>query len=263
MRVTASAGERHVLVLHDDPNVADQLSRLFEQAGFDVVTALTGFRAEAYLGGHRTIDVVVTSWGVGGELYRWALQRRYDLRDRFVFVGTDLPREFDEIVAGRCLAVAVDQPTDLVQVATAVVERKRQLEASRKPTDSEAPKRRLLLADDDPILLAEIGNLLAEQGYAVTRVDSGREAIKVLEDLDVSAIVCDWHMDDFSGADVYRWIVAERPWLAEHVVFLSDRDGDAPDGIASSRPMFRKGQDARALADVLREIVWHSRLAAS
>ncbi|MGE0872183.1 MAG: response regulator [Kofleriaceae bacterium] len=263
MMVTASAGERHVLVLHDDPNVADQLSRVFEHNGFEVVTALTEFRAEAYLSGHRTIDVVVASWGVGGDVYRWALQRRYDLRDRFLFVGTDLPREFDEIVAGRCLAVALDRPVDIVAIAAATIERRRQLDVSSRSSETGPGKRRLLLADDDPGLLAAIGDVLAGQDYAVVRVDSGRQAIKILEDQDVSVIVCDWHMDDCSGAEVYRWITEQRPWLAELVVFLSDREGDAPTGPAASRPMFRKGQDSHALTEVLREIVWHSRRKAS
>ncbi len=263
MRVTAAAGERHVLIIHHDANEADLLARLFELNGFEVVTAVTGFRAQAYLGGHRPIDVVVSSWDVGGDVYRWALQRRYDLRDRFVFVATDLPDEFDQVVAGRCLAVSTGAPAELVAVATAAIERRRQLEIGWTAAQTHADRPKLLVADDEPVLLLVIGDLLTELGYSVIPVESGRAAIDFLAREDVDVVVCDWHMDHCSGADVFRWITDNKPWMVEHVIFLSDREGDAPFGPAASRPMFRKGQDSRALTAVLREVVWQARRKAS
>ena len=50
------------LVIHDDGEALDALTRLFEAAGFEVTTALTGFRAQAHLEGERPIDVVVVPW---------------------------------------------------------------------------------------------------------------------------------------------------------------------------------------------------------
>ncbi|HEX8114411.1 MAG TPA: hypothetical protein VF516_42065, partial [Kofleriaceae bacterium] len=93
------------LVIHDDGEALDVLTRLFEAAGFEVTTAITGFRAQAHLEGERPIDVVVVPWDaahpVGGEVYRWSLQRRYDLRDGFVFLAAETPPDFDRLVAGR------------------------------------------------------------------------------------------------------------------------------------------------------------------
>jgi CheY-like chemotaxis protein len=249
------------LVIHDDGEALDVLTRLFEAAGFEVTTALTGFRAQAHLEGERPIDVVVVPWDaahpVGGEVYRWSLQRRYDLRDGFVFLAAETPPDFDRLVAGRCLGVPPSQPSEVVRVAVAAATRRRQLEAARDAAleESDATRPTLLLADDEPVLLLAMAELLADAGYAVTRVDSGHGAIQLLEHEDFDAIVTDWNMDDGSGADIYRWIAQVKPWLAERVVFLADEEGDHAAAVAPGRPMFRKGADSRTLTTVLREVV--------
>jgi CheY-like chemotaxis protein len=249
------------LVIHDDGEALDLLTRLFEGSGFEVLTALSGFRAQAHLAGDLPVEIVVAPWDaahpVGGEVYRWSLQRRYDLRDGFVFLTADTPPEFDRVVAGRCLAVSMARPAEVVRVAIAAVRRRAQLEAARdaafEQTDDDKPT--LLLADDEPVLLMVMADLFAEAGYAVVRVDSGNAAIRVLEREDLDVIVTDWSMDDGGGADLYRWIVLAKPWLAERVVFLTDVEGDAAAQLAPGRPAFRKGADSRALIQVLREIV--------
>lgn len=264
MSATVSLGRPTVLVIHDDGDALDLMTRLFEASGFDVVTAVTGFRAQAHLEGDRTVDVVVAPWdthhAVGGEVYRWSLQRRYDLRDQFVFVGSEVPAEFDQVVAGRCLVVSMTRPAEIVRVALAAVKRRTQLEATRDAlAESDHSRPRLLLADDEPVLLLVIGDYLAQCGFTVTRVESGHAAIVLLEHEEFDAIVSDWQMDDGDGADVYRWILQYKPGLAERVVFLSGGEADDAGVIAPGRPMFRKGQDANALTGVLHEIVRQAR----
>lgn len=260
MSATVSLARPTVLVIHDDGDALDVMTRLFEASGCEVITAVTGFRAQAHLEGDRPISVVVAPWDanhpVGGEVYRWSLQRRYDLRDQFVFVSSEIPAEFDRIVAGRCLSVAMARPAEIVRVALAAVKRRTQLEAARDALaelDSTAP--RLLLADDEPVLLMVIGDFLADCGFAVTRVESGHAAVVLLHHEDFDAIVCDWQMDDGNGADLYRWVAQQKPELAERIVFLSDGEEEDPGTMAPGRPMFRKGQDSHALTSVLHEIV--------
>ncbi len=250
-----------VLVIHDDGSALDVLTRLFEASGFEVVTAVTGFRAEAHLEGDRPTDLVVVPWDtahpVGGEVYRWALHQRYDLRDGFVFLAGEPPTDFDRLVAGRCLWVTMARPAEVVRVAAATVQRRRRLEVERdaafEVTDAEQPT--LLLADDEPVLLMAMAELLGEAGYAVSPVDSGHGAIQLLMHSELDAVVIDWNMDDGSGADVYRWILQVKPWLADRVVFLGDGEGDDAAVVAPGRPMFRKGQDAAQLTAVLRQII--------
>lgn len=265
MPATLSLARPTVLVIHDDGEALDVLTRLFEASGFEVITAVTGFRAQAHLEGGRRIGVVVVPWeaahAVGGEVYRWSLQRRYDLRDGFVFLAAELPPDFDRLVAGRCLAVSIARPAEVVRVALAAVRRRQQLEVARDAALEEADESKptLLLADDEPVLLMAMADLFGAAGYAVSRVDSGHGAILLLEHSEFDAIVTDWNMDDGSGADLYRWILTVKPWLAERVVFLADEESEDAAVVAPGRPMFRKGQDSRALTTVLREIVRQAR----
>jgi CheY-like chemotaxis protein len=254
-----------VLVIHGDGDSLDHLTRLFEACGCDVLPAVTGFRAQTILEGQRPVDVVIAPWDlqhpIGGEVYRWALQRRYDLRDQFVFIASEVPPEFDQLVAGRCLAVSLTHPDEIVEVAFAAVRRRELLEAARDAAVAEldCDKPTLLLADDEPVLLMVMADLLGEAGYAVTRVETGQGAIAQLAHHDFDALVIDWQMHGGNGADVYRWLAEFKPWLAPRTVFLAGEEGEDGSGVAPGRPMFRKGQDSTALAAVLHEIVREAR----
>jgi CheY-like chemotaxis protein len=126
-------------------------------------------------------------------------------------------------------------------------------EALDKEADATRPT--LLLADDEPVLLLAMAELLADAGYAVSRGDTGHGAIQLLEHEDFDVIATDGNMDGGNGADTCCWIAQVKPWLAERVVFLADEEGDCAAVVAPGRPMFRKGADSRALTTVLREIV--------
>jgi CheY-like chemotaxis protein len=149
------------------------------------------------------------------------------------------------------------RPAEIVRVALAAVKRRDALDAAREAAVAEldADKPTLLLAEDEPVLLMVMSDLLAEAGYTVVRVESGRGAIAQLEHEDFDAIVVDWHMDDGTGADVFRWLREFKPWLSTRVVFLSGEESDDAAGIALGRPMHRKGQDSAKLIDLLEEIV--------
>jgi CheY-like chemotaxis protein len=264
MCATLSLARPTVLVIHDDGEALDVLTRLFEAGGFEVITAVSAFRAQAHLEGDRPVDLVVVPWDavhpVGGEVYRWALHRRYDLRDGFVFLAAEPPPDFDRLVAGRCLGVSMARPAEVVRIASAAVKRRRALEITRDAVEiADSSRPTLLLADDEPVLLMVMSDLLAGAGFAVSWVESGHGAILLLEHEDFDVIVTDWNMDDGNGADVYRWIAQVKPWLAERVVFLSDVEGEDATVVAPGRPMFRKGQDAQALTAVLVEIARHAR----
>lgn len=252
------SGRPTALVLHSAADVLDLLTRWFEASELDVLAAVTAYRAQAHLEGERPIDVVVAPWDVaqnmGGETYRWVLQHRPDLRNRFVFIADEVPPEFDAVVGGRCLAVPLSAIDELTRVANAIVRRMR-TPPQGVPVVRDRNRPTLLLVDDDPPLLDAMAHLLNDQGYAVTQIDSGNQAIEVLELREFDTIVADWHMHDGSGADVYRWIMKHKPHLAARVVFLSEADQDDSGPVAPGRPMFRKGQDSQALTDVLREIV--------
>jgi len=256
------AGRYTALIVHGDGEVLDALTQWFEAAEFDVIAAASGFRAQAHLEGDRPVEVVVAPWDdvnpVGGEIYLWVLRNRPDLRSRFVFIADDVVPEFDAVVGGRCLAVPLVAVEEIVRVAGGIVRRVRTpprgVQIVRGPGRAS-----LLLADDDPLLLVAMAELLTDKGYAVQQVDSLEQALELVELRDFDVIVADWKMHDGNAGDLYRWILQHKPHLAARVVFLSEADLDDSGPIAPGRPMFRKGQDSQQLIDVLREITAHVR----
>ena len=251
-----------MLVIHDDGDTLDVLTRAFEDAGCDVVTAISLRRAQMQLGTDLPLDVVVAPWDaarkVGGDVYRWVLEKRYDLRDVFVFLGADTPAGFDELVAGRCLLVPLTRISEIVPIALATITRREQLATRRSQPKMMAvatPRPRLLVIDDDPLLVEAMADLLTEAGYAVSTCDSGNDAIALLGREDFDALLVEWHMLNGSGADVFRWVREHKQGLTERVVFLSDSESDDASSVAPDAPMIRKGQDSHALIAVLREIV--------
>ncbi len=258
----ASSGRFTALVVHGDGGVLDVLTRWFEASSFDVVAASSAYRAQAALEGDRPVEVVVVPWDhahpIGGEIYRWMLSNRPDLRSRFVFIAEDVAADFDALVGGRCLALPLTNPQEIVRVASGVVRRVR-TPPSGVPVMRGPGRPPLLLAEDDPVLLPVIADFLTQAGYAVSQVDNLKDAIDLAEFRDFSVVVCDWRLHDGTGADLFRWVQSHKPHLADRIVYLSEADQDEIDAAIPGRPVFRKGMDSQQLLDVLREIVGQGR----
>jgi DNA-binding NtrC family response regulator len=253
----APSGRFTALVVHGDGEVLDSLTRWFAANGFDVIPAPSGFRAKAHLESDRAVEVVIAPWDdshpIGGEMYRWVLQNRPDLRSRFVFLADDVPAEFDAVVGGRCLALPMAAVEEALRVATGIAKRVRT--PLRGVPIMRGPGRPgLLLVDDDPPVLVAMAELLTDGGYAVQQVGSLKDAMELVEFKDFDVIVADWKLHDGSTATLYQWILKHKPHLAARVIFLSEADLDDSGPIAPGRPMFRKGQDSQALIDAIKEI---------
>jgi CheY-like chemotaxis protein len=222
-----------------------------------VATAATARQAIAALESGRTIDVVVAAWDashpVGGEVYRWVLKHRVGMRAHFVFVGDDVPAEFDRAVAGRCLSVRPDEIEELVRVVEATARRTARAEALADGdlTFLEGDRPTLLLADGDPFQLMVMAQLLGDVGFEVTSAESGHAAIAQLEEHDFDVIVSEWHMPDGAGADLYRWLCTMKPWTLDRLVILTGGGLNDPEETASGVPVVPKGQDSAALLALL------------
>jgi DNA-binding response OmpR family regulator len=246
------------MLLHHDAQLLDLLTRVFEARGFAVSLAATPMQARNYLSSERELDVVVAAWdashALGGEVYRWVLEHRFELRDRFVFVGDEVPPEFDRIVAGRCLVVRATDTPEIIRVAEATANRSVRARSSDPDPVWSDGKPTLLLADDDPALLSAMTELLTLEGWAVTPVDSGNAATAVMESADFDIVLCDWHMANGSGGHVFNWVVTFRPWLLDRVVFLAERPSDGAERVVQGRPVFAKGADSAKLIQALTAI---------
>jgi CheY-like chemotaxis protein len=73
--------------------------------------------------------------------------------------------------------------------------------------------RRILVVDDEVDILNILQDYLGSQGYTVVCVETGREAIDILEagQLTFDAALVDWTIPGIQGGDVVQQIVAHQP----------------------------------------------------
>lgn len=259
-----------ILLVHDDSALLDVLTRAFEARRFEVAIAATEFAATSHLQSPRFFGAVVAAWfagaGMGEAVYRWALTHRYDLRARFVFMAPTPPERFDELVQGRCLLVRPDETEELVRIAAALAENLDDPGSSGQDELAidwgSGGKPTLLLIEDDPLQLSWMKTLLGEMGFLITSVESQRAALDKLAQDDYEVILSDWYMADGSGADLYGWLVRNRPRLVSRCVFMSaSMPGHDFPRLAPGRPVLPKGQDAGTMVKHLRSIVEDGRSA--
>ena len=86
---------------------------------------------------------------------------------------------------------------------------------------SQEEKRRLVLIDDSPIILAVIGARLTEAGFEVRAVSSLPAFLNAVLDFRPHLIVTDLYMPEMSGAELTRWLRAQVKTARTPVVILS------------------------------------------
>lgn len=78
------------------------------------------------------------------------------------------------------------------------------VEAPRAVSAGPVPKRRILIADDHPVNLRLLQEMLLKDGHDVEAVHSGVEALECLAEKDYDAIFLDFNMSDMDGAQVFQ-----------------------------------------------------------
>jgi CheY-like chemotaxis protein len=201
------------------------------------------------------LDVVVAAWDVhhpiGGAVYRWALIHRFDLRDRFVFLADEVTADFDAVVAGRCLLVPTSALAELIAVVESTARRLRGSAAAGGSYTVPGPGPRVLVVDDDPVLLAAMVDVLSARGYAVTAA-AAISAGEVLARESFDAFVIDVGVAGGVAALVAR-AGRNASALVEKVVLVTN----GPPPVAErplGRPIFAKGDDAGLLLGALARI---------
>ncbi|MFW6049828.1 MAG: hybrid sensor histidine kinase/response regulator [Myxococcota bacterium] len=92
---------------------------------------------------------------------------------------------------------------------------------SLAPAEGTGPRGRVLVVDDEPVLLRTLESLLAPRHEVVT-AGSGRSALELLtEDGDFDLILCDLMMNGVTGMDVYEKLKRSRPGLERRIVFMT------------------------------------------
>lgn len=80
---------------------------------------------------------------------------------------------------------------------------------------------RILLVDDEDMIRRPMARFLAKRGAQVTEAGDGVQALERLAGLEPHVILADLRMPKMDGAELYARLQAERPAMAERVLFLS------------------------------------------
>jgi two-component system NtrC family sensor kinase len=120
---------------------------------------------------------------------------------------------------------AGDDGGALFTIYLPLIEGQEQLEPDPSPSRTEHPSPlmnlRILVAEDEPVVLDLFSRVLQQDGADVTLAHDGVEAWQALQDQDFDLIVVDLRMPNLSGSQLYERVAAERPDLLRRFVFAT------------------------------------------
>ncbi len=93
-------------------------------------------------------------------------------------------------------------------------------------------KYKILLVDDDPLILKGVGQYLDNKGYEVTTADRGKTAVKLLESTFFDLVITDLIMEQINGIEV---LIASRKANPESINVILTGYGDLESAIDALR----------------------------
>jgi CheY-like chemotaxis protein len=84
---------------------------------------------------------------------------------------------------------------------------------------------RVLIVDDDDLIISSVSSLLERSGYQVCAASSGEDAMRVLNAINCNIVITDWHMPDMDGLDLCRNIRSSGKSTYIYVLMLTVRNG--------------------------------------
>jgi two-component system NtrC family sensor kinase len=119
-------------------------------------------------------------------------------------------------LGGACFSVTLPIHEGAVEEAKPV-----ESEAESAVADSPLRGRRVLIAEDEPMVLDLFARILKEDGAKVTIAHDGEEAWEKLVDTDFDLVVTDIRMPNLDGQQLYDKVAEERPELLRRFVFAT------------------------------------------
>lgn len=89
------------------------------------------------------------------------------------------------------------------------------------------PKGRVLIVDDEPLVLEMFESILEEEGYDVFVAPSSREAINQIEKTFFDVLVCDVKLEELDGFDVMAIARKKNPGVAVMLITGAPAEEDS------------------------------------
>jgi len=118
----------------------------------------------------------------------------------------------------------IDQPGACFRVELPIVKGERPSRdgtGARSKESAALSGKRVLVADDEPVVLELFARLLRQEGAKVTMAQDGEEAWQRLQHQEFDLIIADLRMPNLSGQELYQRVSAEYPELLRRFVFAT------------------------------------------
>lgn len=257
--VPAKGGTETVLVVEDDDGVRETSVALLADLGYRVLKAEDAQSAFAIVNSGVQIDLLFTDVVMPGPMRSTELARKAKaLFPRMAILYTSGYTE-NSIVHGGKLDVGVEllskpytrealarkvrhvlgnAQQHQISVERLALERQAAAENTSAPTSEPTNKpaieqMRVLVVEDEPLILMSTVDMVEELGHAVDEARSAEQAIQIMDEKSIDVLLTDVGLPGMSGTDLAR-IVRER-WPTVRIVFASgDSAAKSASGIADA-----------------------------
>jgi DNA-binding response OmpR family regulator len=227
-----------IFIIEDDEIVAEIYKDKLQAEGYDVEVALDGengyFRLKTFEPDLLLLDMMVP------ELAGVDILRMLRAKDAFkdlpiiAFSGSDeLLEEAKRLGATRVLSKGQYLPNQIVARITEALSAQRQVgeaEAVYLRTLAEwvPPVGRILVVEDDPVIMQLVKDVIEEEGYTVHAASDGGKAYRILEkDSNFAAGIFDVKMPSIQGTDLLRYMQTEKRLKRIPVLVMTGEESSA------------------------------------
>ncbi len=128
-------------------------------------------------------------------------------------------------------------------------------DADGPPIVPAAESARILVVDDEPMILDLLIEVLGQAGHRVDTADNGEQACRKVSSRRYDLVVTDVRMPRMDGLELYRRVLSQQPELEGRVVFMTGDliDRDTMSFLAEVHaPTIAKPMDIEQLSDIVR-----------
>jgi CheY-like chemotaxis protein len=204
-----------ILLVEDDPLIAEIFMKKFKMAGLDVVNAVNGKEAlrEAEVGMFDLIllDMVIPELSGLEVLKELKQSGKYDPSLKVVVFSnlneTDTQQQALEIGADGFIGKTQYSPSELVTEVQRLLneyaeQKKNTMRKTNGVNDTLENKKRVLLIEDEEIFLEMFGKKLEDEGYSMTYANNGAWGLKEALSHPYDLIITDMVMPAMTGMEI-------------------------------------------------------------
>jgi two-component system sensor histidine kinase/response regulator len=211
-----------IMLVEDDPMIAEIYRKKFEIAGFEVVNAVNG-KEVLKMASEDHFDIILLDMVLpemsGMDVLKELKQSGKYPEDIKVFVFSNLSKAEHENEARKngadgYISKTEFSPSQLVDEIKRILnefseQEKNKQRLSNGKTDVNCEGKKILFIEDEEIFLEMFGNKLEAEGYCLTYAKNGAWGIKEALEHDYDMIITDMVMPAVGGEEIVRRLKAE------------------------------------------------------